>query len=210
MKNHLLLPVLLLMCTVVHAQRLDFDVFGNLTYRSQNSRYEAFLKKDIFDNLIFTDSKKNEISFRKKYVDLFYPGLAADQEAQIDFFRYFINNLADQSGYVATYEVDIFDRVQINDNRKGNTEISNDIFGNYVYRENNNSKTISRGISGGLRYNAGKTNATLEKNITDKWRYRDSSGNDFEFSDQTWERLMHFHGTDEAVFNYLLKAFLLF
>ena len=210
MKNHLLLLVLLFMCTTAYAQRLDFDVFGNLTYRSQNSRYEAFLKKDIFDNLIFTDSKKNEISFRKKYVDLFYPGLAADQEAQIDFFRYFINNLANQSGYVATYEVDIFDRVQINHNRKGNTEISNDIFGNYVYRENNNSKTISRGISGGLRYNAGKTNATLEKNISDKWRYRDSSGNDSEFSEQTWERLMHFHGTDEAVFIYSLNAFLLF
>jgi lipid II isoglutaminyl synthase (glutamine-hydrolysing) len=210
MKTYFLLSVFLLICTVLQAQRLDFDIFGNLTYRAQHNSYEATFKKDIFDNMVFADSRKNEVNFKKKYLDLFYPGLAANKEAQIDFFRHFIHTLMNQSGYVATYEVDIFDRVQVTDNRSGSVEISRDIFGNYIYRENNNGLqfTVTRGIRGELNYKSGSENAVLEKNISGKWRYRDSSGNDMEFSEQTWERLMHAHGDDEAVLFFLLNAFL--
>lgn len=76
------------LCTAVSfGQRgvVEAEIFGLLEYYSYDTRYTA-LKKNIFDNLIFSDSSMNEVILEKKYLDKYYKNVLVNRERQEDFF----------------------------------------------------------------------------------------------------------------------------
>lgn len=212
MKKALFLLFFAAICIHLFCQRLENDIFGDPTYVSRDLRYQAALKKDIFSNLTFSDNNGNEIKFEKKYLDAFYQNLLENSEAKFDFFRHQISKNSNERNFKATYSVDIFDKVVISDNRGMELEIGKDIFGNTTYDETKNNGvkvSIRRDLFGNLEYKTDQIQATLKKDIFDKWSYSDNSGNKFEFSISTWHLLQHRYGNDEDILLYLVHEFAL-
>ncbi|MDN4753727.1 hypothetical protein QYZ87_04165 [Porphyromonadaceae bacterium W3.11] len=208
------LPLLLILCsTSVEglAQSIDVDIFGNLIYESIGREYTAKLEKNIFDDLIFSDNKGNEIILKKKYIKKKYGNIFDNQESKISLFRRMIKFHRGESDYRATYDIDIFDTMIIEDNRGRKVEMGRDIFGNETYDEVFNGKNYSmrRNLNGDLVYIVGDEEATLRKDIFDHWIYEDSLGNEFQFSKRTWARLIDRFGSEENIFDYLVYEFLL-
>jgi lipid II isoglutaminyl synthase (glutamine-hydrolysing) len=212
MKRYLIFLLLIVESLQLYAQHIELDIFDNLQYESKERGYNAYLKKDIFDNLIFSDSNNNELTFKKKYLDLMCHDVLSNQEAKRNFFWKLIDEYSLEKKYQATYAVDIFDKVIFEDNKNSKIEIGKDIFGNQTYEEKRNDVTISikRDLSGNLECASGKENASLKKDIFNKWSYDDSSGNKFEFSNETWNMLKNKYGKEEDVFLFLIDQFLYF
>lgn len=202
--------MLIVTCLQIRAQHVEFDIFGNLQYESEDERYKAYLKKDIFDNLIFSDNNNNELRYNKKYLDLYYKDALKNKEDKISFFRSFISEYISEKGYKATFDVDIFDKVIIKDNLNNKVEIGTDIFGNQTYEEIRNGvkTTMKTDLSGNLEYKSAKEQAFLKKDIFNKWTYSDSSGNKFEFSNKTWNRLKYLYVSEEDILFFLINEFL--
>lgn len=212
MKKILLLLLFTATCSQLFSQRYENDIFGDPTYQSRDLQYQASLKKDIFNNLTFSDNKSNEVKFEKKYLDAFYPNLLENSEAKFDFFRYQLSKYSNERNYKATYSVDIFDKVVISDNRGNEVEIGKDIFGNPTYDETKNNEakvTIRRDLFGNLEYKTDQIQATLKKDIFDKWTYADNTGNKLEFSVSTWNLLQHRYENEEEILLYLIHEFVL-
>ena len=209
MKKSIILFILAVTCNQLFAQRYDTDIFGDPNYQSSDLRYQASLKKDIFDNLTFADNRSNEVKFEKKYLDAFYPNMLGNPESKLDFFRYQVSKYSNEQGYKATYSIDIFDKVVINDNRGRVLEIGKDIHGNATYDEKRNNKNISirRDIFGNLEYKTDQIQATLKKDIFDKWIYGDNTGNKLEFSIMTWNLMKRRFGSEEEILLYLINEF---
>lgn len=210
MRKVLLVLLLVVAGMQVFAQKIETDVFDNLVYQSQDERYKAYLKQNIFDDLIFSDSNGNEVIFKKKYLDLEYGDLLNKPEEKLDLFTSLIHEHEFDRGYKAKYAVDIFDKLVIEDNRNGKVEIGEDIFGNETYEEefNGEKRSVKRGLNGELKYDASNEDATLQKDIFDRWTYSDSLGNEFKFSRETWRGLKKRFGSEENIFHYLINEFL--
>jgi len=210
MKNYFLIILLTIISLPTHAQRIRFDIFDNLEYESRELGYKAFLKKDIFDNLLFIDNQSNELTFMKKYLEINYANSLEQEENKVNFFRNLIDTYSFESGYKATYNVDILENVIIEDNRNSRIEIGRDIFGNTTYedRTNNIRTTIRRDLFGNLEFRSGRDQANLKKDIFNRWRYTDSSGNDFRFSTSSWDKLLHLYISEEDVLYFLVDKFL--
>jgi hypothetical protein len=205
-----LLLLFTLCSTVLGAQEITTDIFGNLVYTSERGNYKATLEKDIFNSLVFTDNRDNKITFEKKYIDLEYPGVSSDKEKRISFLSRLVNRYRRESEYTATYKVNIFDKVVIEDNRNKKIEYGDDIFGNPSYEETNISKktSLKRDIFGHLIYQSGNEDAKLAKNIFDQWVYTDSEENELKFSASTWKKLLKRHRTEERIFLFLINSYL--
>jgi hypothetical protein len=208
MKKLLLLLLLIIVNLPLFAQRIETDIFNDLKYESENRQYQAKLKKDIFDNLLFSDNKNNKVSYNKKYLDLKHPQLAKNKESKIKFFRNLINRYHRETNNDVKYSVDIFDKIIIETNGD-KTEAGKDIFGNYTYEGKINGKNTSvrKDLSGRWNYSYGNEKASLEKDIFNKWNYNDSSGNKIEFSEKTWSNLLSKYGREEDVFRVLIDTF---
>jgi len=206
MKKYIIVFFLIVTNLQVFSQRIDVDIFGNLQYKSERQRYEASLKKNIFDDLIFTDNNRNEVIFEKKYLDLQYRNWQGREDVRTDIFRDLIRRYQTEREYRVKHSVDIFGKIIIEDNRNNRTSRGTDIFGNPVYEERRNGVKTSfeRDIFGNLIYKSNRRQASLKKDIFNKWSYSDSGGNKFEFSDETWNRLMRRYGNDENVFMFLI------
>jgi len=135
MKRLLIILFLAATSLQIFAQHLEVDIFGNLQYEPREGSYKAYLKKDIFNNLIFSDNNDNELTYEKKYLDLKYKDVLRNKEAQADFFRYLIHKYRLESQYKAKFSVDIFDKIIIEDNRNNKVEFGKDIFGHPTYEE---------------------------------------------------------------------------
>ena len=208
MKKSLFLAALLVMSSLLgFTQAIERDVFNDLKFESPRSGYKAYLKQNVFDDLTFSDSKDNRIEFSKKYLDLEYgPSLNT-----VDFFRDLIRTYKSYSSYKATYSVDIFGKVKIEDNRNGKVEYGTDIFGNPTYEESINGNKLSFGkdLSGALTFSYNGNTATLKENIFKKWVYEDSKGNRLELSSETFNVLAGRYGSTDNAFQYLINEFLL-
>ena len=210
MKRYFIYLFLVAISLQLSAQQIKVDIFDDLEYQSENGQYKANLKKNIFDDLVFSDNNNNELTFRKKYLEIENKILLEDEEARIDFFRHLIRRYRSEEKYKASFSVNIFDDIVIEDNRNNKIKKGTDIFGHPVYEEKFNGveTTIKRDLSGNPEYKSGKEQATLKKDIFNKWIYQDSSGNKFEFSDQTWNSLMDQYGSDENILYFLINEFL--
>lgn len=209
MKKQLLLTLLSIITLHTYAQRMDVDIFGNPRYESRDLRYTASLKEDIFNNLIFSDNMSNEITYEKKYLDIYFPSVNGSIEKKTDFLWHLIHSYNFHSNYKATFSVDIFNDVVIKDNRNNSVEIGTDIFGNQTYdkRTNNESISVKRDIFGNLEYVSDKIKASLKKDIFNKWFYTDNSGNEIKFGENTWNKLIHKYGNEENIIIYIVDDF---
>jgi hypothetical protein len=210
MKKYIIFLLLSVFTSKIHAQGIQVDLFGNLKFNSRNHHYQAYLKKDIFDNLIFSDSHNNELRFKKDYLELNYNHGFDDEEGKRGLFRQFIDRYIYETGYKATYGVDLFGKVFIEDNLNNRVETGMDIFGNPTYEEKRNGLkiTIRRDLAGNLEYRSGRLQAYLKKNMFDRWNYSDNSGNNFEFSQTTWQNMSEIHGNEEEILLFLIGSFL--
>ncbi len=211
MRKIFLLMVLWCSLSVVFAQhgRVETDIFGNLDYISKDGKYTATLEKNIFDDLTFTDSKNNEVVYEKKYLDRTYPGIRQNKKMKTDIFYELLRQNRKSEGYRAKYQIDIFNKLIIEDNRGYKLEEGKDIFGHDSFEEEINGEKISvkRNIHGDLEFTSGKDKASLKKDIFDKWIYEDSIGNRFQFGERTWTRLIRKFRTDENIFRILIDQY---
>src|SRR5690606_21533924 len=211
MKRFIVILALVLSFSVLFAQRgaIDTDIFGALQYRSADGRYKASLEKNIFDDLIFTDSRNNKLQYEKKYLDKAEPGLRGNKDAQMRLLRRLVRENSRHADYRATFKVDIFDKTIIEDNKGYKLEERKDIFGNINVEErvNGSRAQLKRNLRGGLEYTREKDNASLEKNIHDQRIYKDSFGNEIQFGKETWKRILDQYGTDEEFFWELLDRY---
>jgi len=203
MKKVIALIALLFSLIAVFAQQYDMetDIFGNLDYTSRDAKYNATLEKNIFDDLVFSDSRNNEVKYEKKYLDKQYPGIHQNKQMKINLFSDLLWQNRKSRGYKAEYQIDIFGKLIIEDNEGYKLEEGKDIFGhNNVEEEINGVKTsIKRNIHGEVEFTSGTDRATLKKDIFDKWVYEDSLGNKFQFGSHTWDRLIRRFRTDEKI-----------
>ncbi|MFD2555773.1 hypothetical protein [Sphingobacterium tabacisoli] len=204
MKKLIVILALVLSSGLLFAQRgtVDTDIFGNLQFKSVDGQYKASLEKNIFDDLVFTDSRKNKLHYEKKYLDKMEPGLRGDKEAQARMLRRLVRENKRSSEYKATFKIDIFDKTIIEDNKGYKLEESKDIFGNTNIQEQSSGRksVFKRNFKGGLEYTEGEKTASLGKDIFDRWLYKDSFGNEIQFSKETWKRVLEQYGTDEKFF----------
>ena len=186
-----LLWVLAVMPLTLSAQRgiFETDIFGDLQFRSSDGRYTASLEEDIFDNLTFTDSRRNEIVFEEEYLAKEYPAVSGNEEARREFFRSILSRHRRDEGYRAKYSVDIFGAVTTEDNRGNRISFGRDLHGDLQYRSGGESASLGKTFGGG------------------KWVYEDSGGNRFEFGERTWNEMIRRHGDDERIFQFLIENF---
>ncbi len=62
--------VLFLLCTVtlsVQSQHMETDIFGDLVYHHRTNNYKAYLRKNIFEDSVFPDTRNNSIKMDKSY-----------------------------------------------------------------------------------------------------------------------------------------------
>ena len=210
MKKFLVCVVMSLLSIPLFAQRINIetDIFGDLKY--QHGDYTAALKKDVFDNLTFTDNNDNKIVFEQKYLLQEYPRVKENNEAKMDFFRQLVRRYRSEGRYETKYSIDIFRTTIITDNRGNKIEKGTDIFGNTTYEEESNgvNMSVKRALNGTLEYRSGGDSASLGKDIFDKWIYKDSYGNKFEFGTKTWNALERRFGNDEEIFWFLINQFI--
>lgn len=204
MKKLIIILALVLSSSMLFAQRgtVDTDIFGNLQFKSMNGQYEANLEKNIFDDLIFTDSRKNRLEFEKKYLDKMELGIRGDKDAQVRMLKKLVRENKRNSDYRATFKVDIFDKIIIEDNKGYKLEEGKDIFGHINIEEqvNGSKSEFKRNLHGDLEYTRERNSASLKKDIFDKWIYKDSYGNEIQFGKETWNRVLKQYGSDEAFF----------
>ncbi|MBC7555458.1 MAG: hypothetical protein H7195_00675 [Chryseobacterium sp.] len=196
--------------SLINAQKIDKNLFGNYEYQSKNKNFSADLKKDIFDNIIYTDNNNNEIIFEKKYVSKFIPGLFKNEGYSIQFFRTQIRTFANDNNYKQKFEIDILGKEIISDNRNNTSEAKTDIFGNYQYvdRYNNESTSISQDLHGNWNFKRGNQTASLEKNFNSTYTYKDSVNNILEINSAAFQKLKNKLGGEKEVFFFLIYHFL--
>lgn len=198
---------------LVQAQniRIHTDIFGDLQYRNTHDGLEASLKKDIFDDLIYSDNRNNQLTFEKKYLQSYQPNVLRNSVAKTAFFQSLIRENWRKKDYQAKYKIDIFDQLIIEDNQGMKIKEGKDIFGHNAWEMtvDGDTRSIKRSLDGTLNFSSKGQDASLAKNFHGTWVYKDSSGNTFEFGGNTWRQLIADFGNDEAVFDYLLRQYLL-
>lgn len=209
MKIFLTYAVLIVLSLPSFSQKIELDIFNDLSYTSIDNEYKAYLKQDIFDNLTFSDNRSNKILFEKKYLDLKYPSILSNSKEKYFFFRSLLGEYREENNYQASYTIDIFDKLKIKDNRGWQVEVSEDIHGNPQYLEKQKDKTISvkKMLNGTWEYTDGSKRASLRM-IHNYWEYKDSEDNKFQISKKTWQKLIERHGAEEVIFHYLIYEFL--
>ena len=211
MQKYWYLLFMLAITLSISAQRVEYDIFGDLSYSSMHDGYKAYLKKDIFDNLIYTDNFDNEIEFEKKYLDVSFKNILTDEAVKADYFLQLTHRYCMERGYKATYSIDIFDKVVIQDNRRIVQRVNvNPYYNNNRPTDNPNYRgsCIREDRLGDMEFNSENYKATLKRAVYDNHVYTDSNGNKLEISDRTWKRLIAKHGNAKNVFDILIAEFL--
>ena len=198
MRPYLIFLLFMVVSIQGFTQKIETDIFGDLKYVSTDGLYKAYLKKNIFDDLVFSDSNGNEVNLLKTYIRLEYGDLLKNAELKLDVFNDLIQEFCQEKNYRATYSVDILNKIVIKEKR--NREVGTGANGSYGI--------IQRDMLGVFEYKADNENATLRKDIFNNWEYKDSSGNVLTISNVTWNKLLNKFGTEENVFRHLIYEFL--
>ena len=213
MKKVFTLVLCLLSLQIVMAQRISVttDIFGDLQYRDDDLNYKATLRRNVFDALVFTDSKQNKVTYEKKFIDLSLPGILEDKPRRTDMLMYLVGERAKDQKYEAKYSVTIFDKVLIADNRGYRLEQDLDIFVSQGYPQSgmnpNKYAQIHKDTYGNLSIREGRETAALAKGQRGVWSYEDSLGNRFSFARKTWNQLARRYQSTEEIFLYLLDTY---
>lgn len=200
MKKYGILILFTLLVFCGHAQGIETDIFQDLKYESPDRTYSAAFKKDIFDNLIYSDNQNNKITYEKKYlISVFGSDFYNDDNSKIELFRKLIYDCKKLSQYEAVYSIDMFGKIIVKENK------SRSAFSN---QRGNMQRSVQRDITGTYRYESYGYRATLSENIFHVWTYEDSANNKFEFSNTTWNLLKKRYSSIENILLFLTSEFL--
>ena len=145
------------------------------------------MEKDIFDNMVYKDSRRNEVKIEKTV----WIEMLAEVDGNVDALFY--DFIAQNSG-------------------RNNTKVSIaiDILGKEIYKENNFTEEFWVDILDAQQYkNSNGQTASLKKDILDRLIYKDSKGNDLTFSTYEWQRMFQrTGGRQRAVFRNLINRYL--
>lgn len=204
MKRFTIIIMLCLAYVATMAQCVEVDVFEDLVYRSHTSSYKANLREDIFESLIFTDSNNNRIEYKRKYIDLKLHHIYHCEKDKIHFFEQLVKKNRNKRGYMATYSVNAYDRVVVEEqyrNRKPH---------GHVHHSHSSVKmrNIRTDHHGNMMYFLSKNRAWLKRDRSGRYTYTDSSGNELRIGAATWKMLLRKHKTKKEVFASLIDQFL--
>ncbi|GGF22204.1 hypothetical protein [Echinicola rosea] len=210
MKRYLLLLTAFLLQQLAFGQLIERNFFGDLEYHSRNGEYKATLEKNVFNDLMFSDNKHNKITFEEQYLHWEYGDLLKNEREEHMFLMDLVRQYRRESHYKATYQIDIFDNLVIEDNRDYKLEVGQDIFGNITHEESINGRrvAITREKDGGLIYESNRQKASLQKDIFDRWIYEDSQNNKLIFSNASWANLARKYGNNERIFQHFMNELL--
>lgn len=161
------------------------NIFGDLEYK--DSDREAKLKKDIFDNMIYSDSRGNEVKYSKEHWSDILKDFRGDKEK---CFVWLIHEYRGQENQKKEFSKNIFGDDVYKGNNGYTETFKRDIFDNYIFENNRGQK------------------AKLESNIFDRWIYSDSEGTKHEFSEREWSRLLKRYASENAIFRVLVADYL--
>jgi len=204
------LSIAFILCSfVTYGQRIQQDIFNDLVYKTDH--YHAKLKKNIFDDLTFTDSNTNTLKFNKAYLEKKMGPNYNELDVKSMFFQDLILDYMQISGYEATYGIDILGKLTIEDNRGKKLTAKEDIFGILQVKNEGEQKSwdIKTNSSGDLTFKAGNQSATLTKNLTGSRVYTDSNNTKIEVPVVVWERLVKKSQTEYGAFIQFIEQFLL-
>lgn len=201
--------IALLLCAPVFAQQVETDIFNDLKYNSERSDYSATFKKNIFDDLVFSDNKGNIAEYKKDYLLQTFPQVLRNAEAKANMFRQLIHDNRRDANYHVTYSIDIFGKVKIEDNRGNKSASETDIFGNEQYNETVNGRNMSirKELDGRIVYKSDDRRAEIKKDIFDGWIYSDSKGNEMKISNRSWSALLERYGSDTKALLFIVEEF---
>lgn len=205
----LLLSMLFFQFATAQSGQIEPDFFGNLVYSRPDRSYEAKLERNIFNDLLFSDSRNNKETYESRYLDKYFPGIQQDRKKQTHLFQKLIYQHRLNQGYQISYSIDIFGKEIVKDNQGKATESGVDIFGNEYYTDLNNGgkASIKKNIFGFWEYEENGDKAWLDKDIFNKWSYEDSFGNKLEFAPKTWSRLQRKLGSDKDILWFFVDQF---
>ncbi|WP_410880137.1 hypothetical protein [Myroides sp. DW712] len=205
-----ILAMVFILCTSMsYGQRIQQDVFNNLVYQSDH--YQAKLKKNIFDDLTFSDSNNNIITFNKAYLEKKMGVNYNEADTKSMFFQDLVLDYMQIRGYEASYKVDIFGTLTLTDNQGKTLTAKEDIFGHRQIKHEHGKKSfdIQTTSTGELSYKATNQSATLAKDSDGTRTYTDSNDTKIVMTKSLWERLIKKHQTESNLFIFLIEQFLL-
>lgn len=200
--------VFVLSCLMSYGQRIQLDVFNDLVY--QSNQYHAKLKKNVFDDLTFTDSNNNVLLFNKVYLEKKMGANYNDADTKSMFFQDLVSDYMQISGYEASYTVDLFGTLTITDNQGKKLTAKEDIFGSWQMEKVKDKKSvdIQTTQAGELTYTTTNQSATLGKDSSGTRTYTDSNSTKIVMTKSVWERLVKKYQTETHVFMFLIEQFL--
>lgn len=205
-----LVSAAVVLCTCMsYGQRIQQDIFNDLVYKSD--QYEAKLKKNIFDDLTFSDSNNNKITFNKAYLEKKMGPNYNEVEVKSMFFQDLVQDYMQISGYEAAYKVDILDTMTMTDNQGKKQTAKEDIFGLMQIKSESPNKiaNIQTDFSGDLVYKASNNqSASLKKDSWGNRTYTDSNKTKIEMPEAVWQRLSKRYQSENHAFIFLIEQFL--
>lgn len=111
------------------------DIFGNLQF-VRADEFKASLSKNIFDDIVYEDSYKNKLTYKKKFLERL-----PDQEDWVilnELLRYF----ADKTNLTEEFEIDIFDKIQYKNNEGFSATFGKNIFDDVEYKDSNKNEIV--------------------------------------------------------------------
>lgn len=194
----------------VSSQKIEKNIFNNYEFCTEDKKFCAALQKDIFNNINYKDDQKNTITYNREYVSKYFPDLFKVENFTVDFFSGLLEEFKYENNYSRTYEIDIFNKEIVEDNKNNKSVLYKDIYGKYQYEQtfDNQKINISEDFNGNFNYKSGNRIANLEKDFNGLWKFEDNSGTQMEFSSATWSLLNKRFGDKRNIFNYLIANFL--
>lgn len=193
---------------VTYGQRIQQDIFTDLVY--QSDQYQAKLKKNIFDDLTFTDSNHNTLKFNKAYLEKKMGLNYNEVDTKSMFFQDLVIDYRQITGYEASYNVDIFGELIITDNQGKKLTAKQDIFGNVQIKQESNQKLvdIQTTSSGDFVYKSTNQFASLTKDSSENRIYTDSNETKITMTKNGWQHFLKKYQSENQAFIFLIEQFL--
>lgn len=155
------------------------DIFGDLQYSDND--FKASLKKNIFDDKIYSDNRGNEIKYSKEFLEKVSQKTANLGTANIDelLFLDLSKNIRQKKNYKEEYTVNIFGDIEYKNSEGRKISIGKNIFDEFEYKDNQGlSSTIRKDIFGNTEIKDDKGNkTTIGKDIFGNTEIKDNKGN---------------------------------
>ena len=204
-------------CYAQNGINIETDIFGSITATTKGVKSK--LEKNIFDDLVFTDSNNNQITYKEDFIKKVLQVSPSNKNLQRDIFYRLVLYLRDKQNFREVYEVDFFDRVKISNSQGDNITIDLDMVTNQdrsFWRKKYATQTaeaplhgqIRQDALGNLTYRYHNSWAKLSKDTQDGWEYEDSNKNRVHYNSRARKQLTSVHQGEQNFFTELIVLFL--